>query len=526
MTLLGFANDSTLSTLIELKKSRDLLQSEINAKNKRIGTAQSDDEKVQLSEEIKQLQLQRNQIKERFESIASGVDSTDQNGASEKGKTLSEDFQLLLQPLIQKAKESTETMRKKTTFKEEVTHETALLEEAKQALANIKRTQQADVNTSLEKELAALAAYWEQQVGIISGNLNATQHQLDILKQNEKSLGDSLNEGTKNFFENQGIVLFKGLIALLMVLVVMKLLSWAVMRAVPRTMKKNRTFYVRLIDLSFRVLTFIFAFLAPILVFFYEENWLLSSIGILFILGVLWTLKQTIPKFWHQAILFLNVGPVREEERIIYRDLPWQVKRINFYTMIENPDSGVKLRIPIEELAGLTSRPGLEHGPWFPCRLHDWVVLSDDYYGKVVGISLEFIKLTDPGAGFKTYNVSDFLSLSPLNLSNGFRLIDTIGISYTHQKESTGEIVQQLEAFIHEKIIEEGYVEGLERLSVQFSHAGDSSLDIDVVALFKSDMAPMYLRLRRAISRWCVEACTHYGWEIPFPQLTVHRAEK
>lgn len=152
---------------------------------------------------------------------------------------------------------------------------------------------------------------------------------------------------------------------------------------------------------------------------------------------------------------------VREEERIFYHDLPWRVKNINIFTILENPDSGVKLRVPIEEMVGLTSRPSLPREPWFPCRPNDWVVLSDNYYGKVVGISLEFIELVDTGGKHKTYNVSDFLSLSPLNLSTGFRLVDTIGISYKHQKESTREVVMNLEKYILQRMKEEGYKEGL-----------------------------------------------------------------
>ena len=149
--------------------------------------------------------------------------------------------------------------------------------------------------------------------------------------------------------------------------------------------------------------------------------------------------------------------------------------------------------------------------------------MSDENYGKVIGISLEFVELVDTGGGHKTYIVSDFLSLSPLNLSTGFRIFTTIGISYRHQKESTHEVVATLEKFIIQKLEEEGYGEGLNKLLVQFSHAGDSSLDIAVIANFNEEMAPLYYRLRRAIGRLCVDACTEYGWEIPFPQLTIHQ---
>ncbi len=40
---------------------------------------------------------------------------------------------------------------------------------------------------------------------------------------------------------------------------------------------------------------------------------------------------------------------------------------------------------------------------------------------------------------------------------------------------------------------------------------------------FKGEMAHVYNRLSRAIQRWCVDACTENKWEIPFPQLAVHK---
>ena len=59
--------------------------------------------------------------------------------------------------------------------------------------------------------------------------------------------------------------------------------------------------------------------------------------------------------------------------------------------------------------------------------------------------------------------------------------------------------------------------------AVEFAQAAASSLDVVVIADFKGEMAPLYNRLSRSIQRWCVDACTQNNWEIPFPQLTIHR---
>ena len=60
---------------------------------------------------------------------------------------------------------------------------------------------------------------------------------------------------------------------------------------------------------------------------------------------------------------------------------------------------------------------------------------------------------------------------------------------------------------------------------VEFFQANSSSLDLLVLADFEGDVADILKRIERAIQKWCVECCSIHGWEIPFPQLTVHKAE-
>ncbi len=91
--------------------------------------------------------------------------------------------------------------------------------------------------------------------------------------------------------------------------------------------------------------------------------------------------------------LMLNVGAVREGERMIYKGVPWRVKHINFHSLLENPDLGITLRIPITEFSGKTSRTFDSGESWFPCRKNDWVILSDGTRGGVTHLSHETVEL-------------------------------------------------------------------------------------------------------------------------------------
>lgn len=520
-----YANDdNTISTLLELQQSKMILSKEIKIKTAQKNRTKTKDERLRLESDIERLNNNLNKVKNKFDTIASGIDiSLTKPQKNNTNSTLSEDFHLLIKPLIESTKELTKDMRKKATLQEEMAYYNKLLPEVAKAYKNTTTLLDKTKDKKLKKELLVLQKHWEQQITLISSNLNASHHQIKMLEKNNPSFTQSLKKDTKNFFQKRGFFLLEGLIAFFVVLILMQLIYIIAIKLFPILTRANRPFSLRLLDLLYRILAILLAIVVPMGVFYYEEDWVLFSFGVLILFGVVWTFRHFLSKLWQQARLLLNIGSVRQNERIFYQGLPWQVKNINIFTIIENPVSGVSLRIPIEELIGLTSRPSHKYEPWFPCKLNDWVILSNNYYGKVIGISFEFIELEDIGGGHRTHLVSDFIALSPRNLSTDFRIETGIGIDYKHQKDSTTTIVAQLEEFILQQIEKEGYKDGLKKLIVEFEKAGESSLDIAVVANFKGDMAPIHNRLYRALGRWCVDACTKYHWEIPFPQLTIHQ---
>jgi hypothetical protein len=180
--------------------------------------------------------------------------------------------------------------------------------------------------------------------------------------------------------------------------------------------------------------------------------------------------------------------------------------------------------VPIDALVDLKSRPARHDEPWFPCKKGNWVLLSDGVRGKVIGISPELVQLVERGGAVLTYQTGDFLDKSPRNLATNFRIKETIGISYALQQESTTSIPETLRDYIQRRAEQEGYGDQLLSLRVEFALANSSSLDLAVIADFDGELGDLYNRLRRTIQRWCVDACTEYGWEIPFQQITLHGA--
>lgn len=511
-----------LRSIVQMKAD---LVTRMTEKKKQIRQSDSDAQKEMLTSELTQLDEQLAAATRDFERIATGVD----DGAFTEKKAERFDWKnelvSLMKPGIMEIKRLTAKARQKTQLRDQLSTYEDLMPVAVQARTRVEALLADAENPSLKKELEKLLPEYKGMETQISNKLNLVRLQLAELEQKETSFLESSGDSIKKFFKTRGMFIFIAIVACLGVVLVLRACYRLFIRMVPGYNAAYRPFHIRAFELMYRILIFLMALLAVILVFYIFEDWVLLSLAIIFLMGVAWAAKNTLPRFVLQSRLMLNIGAVREGERMMYEGVPWLVKHINVHSTLENPDLGVRIRLPIEALLDKTSRPFHPSESWFPCRKNDWVILSDGVRGCVTALSHEMVELVMRGGARKTYQTEDFLSLAPLNLSMNFRLKVPFGISYTLQKEATGRVPDQLAAFIESRMEEEGYKKDLLNLRVEFANAGTSSLDLVVIADFDGTRAPLYNRITRAIQRWCVDAATLHGWEIPFPQLDIHQKE-
>ena len=223
----------------------------------------------------------------------------------------------------------------------------------------------------------------------------------------------------------------------------------------------------------------------------------------------------------------MNLGEVREGERVVYSGIPWKVERLSFFTSLTNEQlRGGVIRLPINRLSGLVSRAISEHGePWFPCSEGDWIALPEEGRGKVISQTPEFVQLVKLGGARLTIPTAAFLLKSPLNLSTSFRLSIPFGIDYKHIAESTTTIPEIIWAHLTRELgtlLEKR--EQLISLKVEFAKASNSSLDYAIIADFDGSLAHRYEFLNRALQRLAVDCCLANHWEIPFTHVTLHNA--
>ncbi|MCW8950066.1 MAG: hypothetical protein OQL17_08775, partial [Sedimenticola sp.] len=501
----------TLASFVSLQKQ---LQKDILLINKKIAASQSDSEKANLKEQLDKLKNDLSVTTRNFENIAAGVDITALRGEAEEAFNLQKEVFSLVRPAIDEMKEMTARVRQKSELKKKITYFEERLPIIEEALSNVDKLREKGGTKSLLQSLKETEDQWVKQRAFMQSELQAAQLQLDKLTESETSIAEASQSYLKSFFQKRGLYLTIALLVVVSIVVLSRLSASAMHRFIPGFRAKHRSFRVRLIELLHRVFTALFAILGPMVVFYIVEDWVLFSLGILLLFGIAWALRQTIPRYWSQIQLFLNVGSVREGERILMEGLPWLVQQINVFSTLVNPVAGISQRVPIDELVDLKSRPCSPDEPWFPCGKGDWVILNSGVRGKVAGISHEMVQLIERGGARLTYQMGDFLASSPRNLAVNFRIKEIIGISYNLQHESTTTIPATLQDYLLKRIHEEGYGDQLLNLRVEFNAANTSSLDIAVIADFKGELGDLYNRLRRAIQRWSVDACSEYGWEI------------
>ncbi len=514
--------NETLSTLLTYVELQDRLRKEIKALRRQVKKAGTDIEKTDLLAELVQAEEELKGTTTNLENIAADTDLSLLRVNKAEPFNLQKELFSLLEPALKEMKHATSDVRLKSQLRDKVTYFELREPIARDALKNISALHRVNKNKKIAAALKVMNKNWGKQLVFIESELQAKRLQLKKLEAQETSFSQKSESYFKDFFQRRGWTLIQALLAIIAVFIISRFVLWLITKSIKGYRAEHRSVQFRVIDLLHRFITFLFVLISPMIIFYLEEDWVLFSLGMLFFIGFAWALRHAIPRYWGQLELFLNVGPVREGERLMLDGIPWRVKHINMYSTLENPVANLSQRVDIDDLVDMRSRPTNSNEPWFPCKRGDWIHLTDGVRGKVIGISIELIQLIQRGGAVYTYTMSDFLALSPKNLSKSFRIKETIGISYLHQQQSTTEIIDTLQTTINQRAKDEGYEDDIQNMRVEFQAANDSSLDLVVIADFKGSVADIYTRLQRAIQRWCVDACTENNWEIPYPQMTIH----
>lgn len=514
-------NEATLKSLITAIESQELA---VREKRSQLDKAVTPEERKSLFDELTNLTNKLNQTSHDLTSVASGIPYD--HVISDKSSaplSLQKEISDLLVPVISVLKEATEKPRAVESLSSQIESGKEHIASLKNSIENIRERLPAYQDPLVKEKLGAILHALETDLKESENDLSIQEHRRDDLKAGQKSLIATSSELFSKYFQVRLLNLFLAVGTFVTLLFGARLTYQYVNRFGILARHGKPSFYRRLIDVLYYGLTFFGAMFAAILVLYVRGDWMLLSLGFLFLAGLALVAKNAIPHYYEQTRLLLNLGEIREGERIVIDQVPWLVESLNFFTTLSNPRlTGGQLRIPIRQLSTMVSRPYDPKEPWFPCEEGDWVSLDDGSLGRVILQTPEQVQLIFIGGTRKTYRVSAFLNGNPRSLSQGFRISVQIGLDYRHQEEISQQIPTTMQGDIHKGLLDEIDREHLHHVFVEFSAIAASSLNLFIGADLTGELAQKHDQLTRTLQRLAIESCQRNGWSIALPQLNLH----
>ena len=513
-------NARSLEALLRSLQSK---REDITETQERLKNAPDEITRNQRLEELRTLKGEEAELNDQFVRFAVGVDTSLFTDEPETKFDWQQEVGALVKPILAEFKNATAKTRAIGELRAEIDDLHEVHSVAEEAVRNIEMLAAAERTPELTSRLIQELEEWRQRRDDAHNQLTGLQIQLDARLAEKQSFLDASTAYARDFFRTRGLNLVFGAAAFCAVFFGLRLLSFLMRKLRPA--KEDRSFTSRLGALLFQLSSVLGGLAATLLVFNMVGDWFLLGIIIIFLIGIAWASAKALPQYIEIVKLMLNVGAVKEQERLLFDGAPWRVADLGLTARLENPllDGGL-LVLPIKYLVGYHSRPNGAKEEWFPCRAGDWVQLSDGKMGRVAYQTPSAVQVTELGGSQVVYQTPDFLALSPRTLSTGFRITTTFGVDYKHQVISTSEIPEKMKAMLEAGLGEVAGAGNVKRVAVEFTEAGASSLDYAIDVDLAADAAPRYPSIVRAISRVLVDACNENNWVIPFQQITLHQA--
>lgn len=489
-----------------------------------LAKADTDESKKEIGKRIDTLRERSAQLRANFRTIATGTEDHAYNSETETPSNFESDIRELMRPVLTEIREATAKPREMEQIRSALREWQARLELSEGALRRIDLlTPELTSGSQITGELNAVRKLWTNRREESLSQTRTLELQIEERERNTPSMWQAVSQGVATFWRSRGFNLLLGVsMGLFLFIAIRKV--WSVARKWGPLRHKKRIVFSKLADIVAMAVSVITGVFAVMLVFYLRGDWLLLTLVVIVLLGILWASKRTLPLYVEQFKTMLDLGAVRTGERLVYDGIPWRVDSLNFFCTFSNPDlrDGV-LRLPIREVIPLHSRPSEEKESWFPTREGDWVKLKDGTFGKVVLQTPEQTTVLRLGGSRKSYRTADYLDQHPENLSAGFRVSTIFGIDYRHFADGLKTVPGVFQEQIMTDLLDLVDHEAVKSVKVEFANASPSSVDFEIMADFDGAVAARFNVIHRQLQASCAKACHTQGWNIPFPQLVVHQ---
>jgi len=431
------------------------------------------------------------------------------------------ELEQISKPLLSSLKELTARPRQIDSLHREIDSRETQLKTIEKALGSLAQFSNMGLSPALAESVRQLTTEWEQRRDDTQRLLDISNNTLTRLKTESTTWKSTTWEALTEFVRGRGLTFLIALVISLAIWFASKGILSLYWRWLYRAKHNTGIARAPLFYYSYRLATAIIIVLAILMVLYVRGDVLFLTLALIAIAGAALSLRQTLPRYTAELRLLLGVGPVREEERIVYNGVPYLVESLSIYSVLRNPLLEGVVRLPLHTMNSLVSRPAHQEA-WFPCKASDYILFANGNLGRVLRQTIEFVEVAVQDASIQI-RTQDFLSQDIRNLTrDGFGIASTFGIDYQHQAICLESVPGRFREAIINRSAQAGLKDDIKDILVEFKSAGSSSLDYQIYVLFSGDAGNAYFRAQRMIQQACVDACNQEGWVIPFTQITVH----
>ena len=514
--------ESSVDSLTVIQQSIDAKRASIREASEQLKKLTDPAEKLEAEQKIGRIRNEIASLQRSFEHIAlGGVNQSTVAEQPEQKIDWREELEQISRPLISGLKEITAKPRKMDALRRDIDQYEEQLIQIDRALASLHNFRDQALPAAVVDPVNRLTSEWQLRHDDALRALEIARYKLDSLKVEGTTWQASAKKAVSGFFLGRGLTLLIAALVGIAIWLVLKGLLELYWRWLYRLRNDAGIARAPLVIYSYRMFTAVMIVLAVLMVFYIRGDVLLITLALLALAGVALSLRQTLPRYAAELRLLLGIGPVREEERMIYQGVPYKVESLSVYTILRNPLLEGILRVPLHDMSEFTSRHD-DYESWFPCEPGDYILLGDGSYGRVLRQSIEMVEILVRDARMQIAT-ADFLGQNIRNLSReGFGVAVTFGIDYQHQAICLDSVPATLREAIIARFQQAGFKGDIEDIIVEFKEAGSSSLDYQIYIILNGRAARTYFKSQRLVQQACVDTCNREGWIIPFTQVTVH----
>jgi len=506
----------TVTHLMELLNAINNTRNQILEIQKQMQSTAGVGREKDFTQKISKLSKHLKQLESNFHQLATNVHLDTFDTHKRHTFDWKDEIKQLVEPLVREMKQMTSHPREIDRLKTEIENFQNQLNTASRANNRLKTLIPHITSPNLQNEINQIKTSWENRYQEIKTRLKISQQKLKQKQMMKKHLSEQLHELMQLFFRSRGRNLVFALLLFALTWFLMHQLQTKIHLTRP-FQKHPRSVYIRTFDLIYWIATFIFSLVALLLVLYFCGDWFLLSLFIIFIVGIAWASNHALPRYWKQARIILNLGPVREGELVLYQDIPYRVSRIHLASELTNEClEGGKIQLPLKDLLEMRSRPIATNECWFPTNIGDTILLSEDLIGTIITQTPEFVRIRLLGGHVQTYATPEFLKFSPINLSHGFRIVAHIHFDEHHQSRLINTMMDIFTLSVQNEIEKHSFNDSLISVKTILSEVGPVAFQYKIIANFQGNACLLYEDIKNVILSACITTCNNNQWRIAF----------